>query len=335
MAALEQVDSLLEEKKLAVTGRLQKREEARQIDILKKKESDGDTVTLQESVTNFLENLSKQRQSIEDGVAQSNQLNKSELVNHFDSLSDTLHKVKRYVSECATFLPSYEKRQAQEMISNLQNQIQEKRDELLPKKKFAFSKSKKPAEKKVEHVQQEKATEPDEVDAAVELATCKFIKQSGQTLTKESTEINQKDVALVDLTDCTIKLYGAPSAIHIFNLKNCRIFSGPVSGSIFMRACTDCVFVFACQQLRIHNTYDTDFYIHVTSKAIIEDCSRVGFAPYNWEYPALDSDYQFSGLDRDRNNWDQVDDFNFLAAGVASPNWSVIDESKRTVSWSD
>ena len=28
--------------------------------------------------------------------------------------------------------------------------------------------------------------------------------------------------------------------------------------------------------MRIHNAYDTAFYIHVTSRAIIEDCDRVG-----------------------------------------------------------
>ncbi|KAK7104415.1 tubulin-specific chaperone C-like [Littorina saxatilis] len=334
MAAIEAADShVLEEKKLAVTERLQKRQDDRQAELQKKK-SEGDAVTRREDVTKFLDNLNEKRQALEDGVALSNQLEKSELVDHFDSLSGTLQKLQRYVSECTAFLPSYEIRQAQETISNLQNQIQEKRDELLPKKKFAFSKAKKTTEKKVEPVKQQKTNDhTDEIDAAVELAACKFVKQTGQTLTKDSSEINQKDVALVDLTDCTIKLFGAPSAIHMFNLKNCRIFSGPVSGSIFIRASTNCVFVLPCQQLRIHNTYDTDFYIHVTSKAIIEDCHRVRFAPYNWKYNTLDSDYQVSGLDKGRNNWDKVDDFNFLAADVASPNWSVLPESERTLSW--
>ena len=334
MAAAVQADSqLLEEKKLAVTERLQKRQEARQLEIQKKKENDGDVVSRHQSVATFLDNLNEKRQLLEDGVTRSNQLVKNELIDHFDSLSDTLHKVQRYVSECTAFLPSYEVRQAQETISNLQNKIQEKRDELLPKRKFAFSKAKKPAEKKEEHVKQENPKDHDEVAAAVELAACKFVNQTGQTLIKEAAEINQKDIALVDLTDCTVKLFGAPSAIHIFNLKNCRIFSGPVSSSVFIRSCTNCVFVLPCQQLRIHNTYDTDFYIHVTSKAIVEDCSRVQFAPYNWKYDGLDSDYQLSGLDKERNNWDKVDDFNFLAADVASPNWSVLEESKRTVSW--
>ena len=334
--AVNQADSHLEEKRHAITERLQKRQEARQDEIKKNKENDGDNMSRHQNVTAFLDKLSEKRQFLEDGIARSNQLlAKRELVDHFDSLSDTLHKLQRYVSECTAFLPSYEIRQAQETISNLQTEIQEKREELLPKRKFAFSKAKVTAEKKVavEPVKEEKPKDNDEVTAVVELASCKFVKQTGQTLTKQSAEINQQDIALVDLTDCTVKLFGAPSAIHMFNLTNCHIFSGPVSGSIFVRSCTNCVFVLPCQQLRIHNTYDTDFYIHVTCKAIIEDCSRVRFAPFNWTYDTLESHYLLSGLDKGRNSWDKVDDFNFLAAGVASPNWSVLDKSKRTVSW--
>jgi hypothetical protein len=333
MAAVEQADSLLlEEKKLAVTERLQKRQDARQMEIQKRKE-DSDTVGRQESVQTFLARINEHRQEIESEVARSNELDKSELVDHFDSMSNTLQKVQRYVSECAAFLPSFEMKQAKDVMTNLQTLIQEKRDELLPKKKFGFSKAKKPVEKKEPPPQADVQKEPSAEQVAVELADCKFINETGKTLVKDSSDINQKDVALVDLTDCTVRLMGAPSAIHVFNLKNCRILSGPVSGSIFVRSCIDCVFVLACQQLRIHNTYDTDFYIHVTSKAIVEDCSRVRFAPYNWLYPTLEEDYKLSGLDKKRNNWDKVDDFNFLAAGAASPNWSVLDEGKRVVSW--
>ena len=41
--------------------------------------------------------------------------------------------------------------------------------------------------------------------------------------------------------------------------------------SIFIEKCTNCVLVLACQQLRIHEAVDCTFFIHVTSKAIIED----------------------------------------------------------------
>lgn len=73
----------------------------------------------------------------------------------------------------------------------------------------------------------------------------------------------------------------------------------------------------------------TDFYLHVTSRAIIEDSKNVRFAPYNWSYENLDSDFEKSGLDTTTNNWNQVDDFNWLANDAASPNWTILPESVR------
>lgn len=321
-----------EQKKLAVAERLQKRQEARQVEIDKKRIENEENISRQENVIAFLDNFSQAKQAIEEGISQSQLIPKENLVGHFDSLSDSLHKMQRYVAECTAFLPSFEVRKAQESISCLQGMIQDKRDELLPKRKFAFSKASKP-EKRIQQVSSSKPAISDEVDTAVELAACKFVKETGKQLIMGSSDIYQKDVALVDLTDCTVKLHGAPSAVHIFNLADCKIFCGPVSGSIFIRSCRNCLFVLACQQLRIHNTTDSDFYIHVTSKAIIEDCSNIKFAPYTWNYETLEEDYIMSGLDKTRNNWDKVDDFNWLVADVASPNWSVLEESKRTLTW--
>lgn len=47
----------------------------------------------------------------------------------------------------------------------------------------------------------------------------------------------------------------------------------------------------------------------------------------------MDDHFQKSGLDKSSNNWDQVDDFNWLVADVPSPNWSVIPESERRDKW--
>lgn len=65
-----------------------------------------------------------------------------------------------------------------------------------------------------------------------------------------------------------------------------------MSSSVFVEGCRECVFVVACQQLRIHTTTLSAFYVHVTSRSIIEDCSTVTFAPYSWSYPQLDEHFK-------------------------------------------
>ena len=39
---------------------------------------------------------------------------------------------------------------------------------------------------------------------------------------------------------------------------------------------------------------------------------------------------QEAGLDEGVNNWDKVDDFNWLALDKPSPNWTVLPEDERT-----
>ncbi len=200
----------------------------------------------------------------------------------------------------------------------------------MPKKKFAFK-----GKKKTEERAAAPAVDSQKKEIKVEISGCNFADKSKEILIKNADELNSQDVALARLTDCTVKLYGSPGAVHINNLKNCKVFSGPVSGSIFMDECIDCVFVMPCQQMRIHSTRDSDFYIHVTSKAIIEDCQAVQFAPYNWKYGQIEEHYKVSGLDKSRNNWNDVDDFNWLAMDTKSPNWSTLPLEKRMENWDE
>ena len=132
-----------------------------------------------------------------------------------------------------------------------------------------------------------------------------------------------------------------------------RVLCGPVSSSVFVEGCKECVFVVACQQLRIHTTTLSAFYVHITSRSIIEDSSTVTFTPYSWSYPQLEEHFkvciglclgldftisfsvcvcvcvQVSGLDQSTNNWQLVDDFNWLASTEPSPNWTILPEKDR------
>ncbi|RUS76915.1 hypothetical protein EGW08_015318 [Elysia chlorotica] len=336
----------MEDQKSGVAERLQKREEERIASIRKRKEEqDSMDDKVQESLQSFLEILKFERLCLEKSLAESSTLERSKLIDHFDSLSLRVQKLQRNVSESALFLPPYELKTAQNVIVLLQSKIQETRDQLLPKKRFTFSKKQnknesgfeskgaKDVEKNLDLAISKSASTKSDDDLVVEFAACKFVDRTSETLQKNGNEINQKDIALVNLSNCTVLLFGAPSAIHINKLNKCTIFCGPVPGSIFIRECVECTFVLACQQLRIHSTTNSEFYIHVTSKAIIEDCKKVKFAPYNWTYETLEEDYASTGLSKQRNNWDMVDDFNWLVTGVHSPNWSIIPTADRITAW--
>ena len=316
-------------KKQGMEEKLHRREEERLANIQKRKDEKSAVTSAQENAKVFYDQFSTEKINIETELEQCDSLDKNKLVEKFDELTSKHQKLQRFFTESTMFLPSYDVQHTLEILSKLQSQIHEKRDKLIPKKKFAF-KSKKKGNVVEKQEDSKKDISPE--DDGVVLADCKFIDMKNTDL-KMADEINKKDVALARLESCTVRLLGAPSAIHINKLTDCTILSGPVSGSIFIRECKNCTFIVPCQQLRIHTTTNTKFYIHVTSRAIIEDCSTVSFGPYNWTYPGIDSHYGISGLDKSRNSWDDIDDFNWLAADKHSPNWSLIPENERKSSW--
>ena len=334
--SMNDTDVNLTQKKLNVTERLQRRNDEREADILKRRTVKNDNSATHENTGFFIENFTRTKTELElklDDGADASSTSTADQLLYCDSISSDIQKLQKFLTDSTLFLPTFEVQKAQETINKLQSSVQKKREVLVPRKKFGFKSKKKQAAEKPLTNAEVKPAEPTEALLNIELYECSFKDLSSQTLTKEAVEVNQKDVALSTLTDCTIKLYGSPGAIHVSALRNCRVFSGPVSGSVFIEGCQDCVFVLPCQQLRVHASYDTQFYLHVTSRAIIEDSSRIVFAPYNWRYEGLDEHYAMSGLSKARNSYDTVDDFNWLAADVHSPNWSVLDEDQRVACW--
>ena len=67
--------------------------------------------------------------------------------------------------------------------------------------------------------------------------------------------------------------------------------------TVFVDNCTGCTFDLNCHQLRIHNTYSSEFNVFVTSKAIIEDCNDIVFGG---EYK-----YQYAERERDEEEWER------------------------------
>ncbi|XP_053316943.1 tubulin-specific chaperone C [Spea bombifrons] len=313
--------------------RLQKREQERQREVERKKlEKEGLSV-LEEKSSHFSASFGPERAAIEQLLAGNDR-------GVLEEVAERLQRLHKLLNDSMRFLPSYDIRQAQEALGRLQEILEEKRQLLQPKKKFAFKNRKKDAPAasadqtpgegapQLPAFQQPPADPPTQAPFA-----CGVQGLTSQVLFMEAAEIQQKDVLLSQLRDCSVTLHGSPATLHLRGLHGCRVLCGPVSSSVFVDSCTGCLFSFSCQQLRTHSTSDTRFYLHVTSRAIIEDCHDLHFAPFTWTYEGIEKDYQVSGLDRARNNWQLVDDFNWLAHGVQSPNWEIIPEEDRLTHW--
>ena len=318
-------------KKEIVTHRLNRRDEERLASVKEKRLEKEAVVAITETEAFFRENFDKSKDEIEKAIEKSDSVDRSKLVEHFDEISLLIQALQKFVADSSVFLIPRDIQNSQRCVQDLQAQVQSKRDVLLPKKKFAF-KSKRKETAASEDATESKTQNPTTKKLLdIEVVDCNFKDRQDEMLTMTPEEVTNKDVALSNLSNCTVKLFGSPGAVHIDRLVNCTVLVGPVSGSIFADQCHNCSFALACQQLRIHNTKDSDFYVHVTSKAIIEDCLGVRFAPFNLSYAQLDAHFQASALSRNVNNWDAVDDFDWLAADSKSPHWCEIPEKERVL----
>lgn len=240
-----------------------------------------------------------------------------------------LKQLTKLVSEHAACLPGYELRKAQAVVSKLQAAMISIEDGRRNKTKFKFSRK------------QEGVKAPPKEEPAVQPAPLPtkpsvtlqptLVGLKSQSVTLQSADVTDKDIWLDDLSDCTIVITGIPSTLHMTRLSSCRIIAGPVMTSVFLELCSGCQFLIGCQQLRAHKSSSCDFYLHVRSRAIIEDCTSVRFAPYN--RPGMQQDFARADLDSSSSNWDQVDDFNWLSTSQASPNWSVVPDDQRVQDW--
>lgn len=270
----------------------------------------------------------------------------------FDKSNKEIQQLKNYLLQSKMFLKVYDIRRAQENLQLLENQAAELETRLLPKKKFGFKSHR--VAKKV--VAADKSHDITDGLKAVKISegivngtagkqnnklscskygdsACMLLGKVDERLVLDAENVNRNDILLSDLVRCTVRIYGTPSTLHMVNLKRCTVLVGPVTSSVFAHDCDECTFAFACQQLRLHSSTDCNVYLHVTSRAIIEDCTKIRVAPYNWSYEDQTSHFNLAGLDPKVNNWSCVDDFNWLSSEKHSPNWSILEPELRVKAW--
>ncbi|KAG9319825.1 hypothetical protein KVV02_007227 [Mortierella alpina] len=292
-----------------------------------------------------------ERQSIEEVIAGLDKVPKSDLQSGIDSSVQRIHALEKTLTEKISILPPYDARICVEAIKSMSEQLNQTRTKLIPKAKFSF-KSRKTAGSSSPSSSAPSPTHspamtpkptgsPKPTSFVDETQFMRFEDRSGEYLfigslvlpqpTDTEGGITAKDVALTNLTDCTVNLvHNIPlGAIHIKNLKRCTLVIPPVSGSILLHDCEGCTLVGACHQSRMHTSKDMDIYLHVTSEPIIEDCTEMRFAPYGQILPSeqLERLFQAAQLNPARNFFDRVKDFNWLRQ-QQSPNWRLLDPSE-------
>ncbi|WOK93154.1 tubulin-folding cofactor C [Canna indica] len=289
-----------------------------------------------ESVSAFLDRFAESRRSVEAELQRCRALaadlaSAPRLKPELEKVATSIADLDRLVAENSYFLPSYEVRSSLKAISVLKEALETASAELLPRKKFSFRNktSKKDPGFLVKQIEETSKAATEKPDLPAVRDSPGFRNKEGSVFIKQFTvsEEGEGDFTLSDLNACEIYLKGRLRSLFIHRLTNCKVFAGPVLGSVLIEEVKDCLFVLASHQIRIHHARATDFYLRLRSRPIIEDCNGVRFAPYRLSYEGLEEELRDCGLGEETGNWAHVDDFKWLRA-VQSPNWNVIPEEE-------
>ncbi|KAJ7507210.1 tubulin binding cofactor C-domain-containing protein [Mycena galericulata] len=239
------------------------------------------------------------------------------------SLSVDFAKLTKTLADATGSLPSYDQRQYELQLKDLEKSIEGLR-KLIPKSKFAF-KRKAP----VQPVQ----VPPSPVPKVVALHPLPLSSQSFRYLSKASfpAASQASDLTISDLDNCIVNLLPdnegksslEVSALHIRNLTSTILLLPVIQGSVILHDLSRCIIVVGCHQFRMHTSSSVDVYLSIPSTPIIEHCSQIRFT----SYPATLSQTISS-------NALSVQDFSHIKA-TPSPNCLILDNWPLTESTSE
>jgi hypothetical protein len=258
------------------------------------------------------------------------------------TLEEISSKIKLYREDfynVMEFLPGHDKLQYSKNYEDELEKVNNLRNKLFPKKKFAFSKAnKKQLEANKEKIQKEKEKEKEKEQKVEELVE-KELKETLETdlVIKDLKDCNKKyskeeikgknNILMENINKCDIYLLFDFKACYINNCSNCNIYLGSISGGTHITNCTESKIYLMTHQLRIHQTTKTHFYVLINSNPIIEHSKENVFHPLKIKYDEFENNLKISGINVNNNNWDKVQDFQWLKKDK-SPNFETDDSNE-------
>lgn len=293
----------------------------------------------------FSQTFTERIKSIEYNINNAQPGNKIDLTKQFANINNDIQELQKYLSQSTLFLPDYNIKACQNIINELTAKAEEVRLRLLPKKKFGFNNKKSDnslLSSSPKHISASiKLINNDTIDkqlsnpivksklSTTNMFTWTLSKRQNEYILLSSSEVNSQDLTISNLDNCLVEIKGYAGSLQISNCKNTIFLCGPISRSLFAENCINCTFAAACQQLRLHSSVNCKIWLHVTCRAIIEDCNKIDIGKYNYEYIGIENDFKKSGIDPNINNYTDIADFNWLSPDKPSPNWQLVSENKE------
>ena len=249
-----------------------------------------------------------------------------------DGLEEITTKIKLYREQfynVMEFLPGYDKLQYSKNYDEELEKVNNLKNKLFPKKKFAFSKNNKKQNENIKEKKEKsevKETKKEITESSITDLVIKDLNDFTKKYTKEEI-LGKNNILIENIIKCDIYLLHDFKACYINNCQNCNIYLGCICGGTHITNCINSKIYLITHQLRIHQTTKSDFFVLINSNPIIEHSQENIFHPLKIKYNEFDTNKKISGVDESNNKWNQVQDFQWLKKDK-SPNFSTDDTNE-------
>jgi hypothetical protein len=251
----------------------------------------------------------------------------------------TALKLRSDTAIASMYLNPFDVRMCEGKVDKILKDVEGIRKTAVPRTKFTFKSRRGLADGSVAqqniqpvHVSAERTVTTDTSDAVGDAMTYSIEHTDlvGKRIVRQVSQggaFSEQDMRLRNLQNCTMTLLDVYGCVRLQKLNNCTIYLGCVTGPLYVESVKNCRIFGASRQLRIHDTFDTEFYMHTASGPIIENCKGCGFGPDVVKYKGKDELLAKSGImsiNAGKNQSRDVQDFKWLKK-QKSPNWWSID----------
>ncbi|KAF2743687.1 hypothetical protein M011DRAFT_217021 [Sporormia fimetaria CBS 119925] len=267
---------------------------------------------------NFQQQVASVRQQINDISRNTGAERTMCLENCLTAIDRLSHDVK----DASGYLPAYDRRAYSQTIKALSEELQVKRSESGPVKKFQFkNRAKKPLDFKPSESSSPNPL-PTPSSTPTPQPTTLLTHTSNNLITfLPSTTHSSGTISYISHSLLALSTSPPILSLTLLHITSTLLLTPPIQGPLHLTSLTNTVLLTSCRQFRMHDCKNVTVYLHCASRPIIEDCDGIAFAPL----PSGLIDDESKGVE---NRWDQIDDFKWLKA-EPSPHFRVLAPGER------
>ena len=111
--------------------------------------------------------------------------------------------------------------------------------------------------------------------------------KENETIYRHYGDLNGADFKLRNNKNCEIYILDWSKGMYIDNCEDCKIFCGPIDGSIFIRGSKNCQISLIARQVRFRDCENLKIFTYCPSDPAVENSFNIYFAPFNAFFPHL------------------------------------------------